>query len=48
MDEVKEGRQRKLLKWVIFVLAIIAIGLAVTIAVIAITGNKDPESGSTC
>ncbi len=47
MDEVKEGRQRKLLKWVIFVLAIIAIGLAVTIAVIAITGNKDPESGST-
>ena len=46
MDEVKEGRQRKLLKWVIFVLAIIAIGLAVTIAVIAITGNKDPESGS--
>ena len=47
MDEVKEGRQRKLLKWVIFVLAIIAIGLAVTIAVIAITGNKDPKGGST-
>ncbi len=47
MDEVKEGRQRKLIKWVIFVLAIIAIGLAIAIAVIAITGNKDPKGSDT-
>ncbi len=47
MDEVKEGRQRKLIKWVIFVLAIIVVGLIVAISIIAITSNKGPESGDT-